>query len=132
MKEILFLTIDQVLRLHQNTIQDHGGKAELRDKGLLISAIAQPEASYGGIYLHDTVFKMAAAYFFHISQNQPFTDGNKRVGLLSMFTFLEINGYELSAGEDEMYSMLISVAEGQNGKEQLAEFIELNTTNNSK
>ncbi len=129
MKEILFLTIDQVLRLHQHTIHDHGGKAELRDKGLLISAIAQPEASYGGVYLHETVFKMAAAYFFHISQNQPFTDGNKRVGLLSMFAFLEINGYELTVEDDLMYTMLISVAEGRNGKGQLAEFIEQNTTN---
>ncbi len=124
MKKIVFLTKDQILHLHKNALEDDGGSPGVRDMFLLESAISQPEASWGGDYLNDFPFAMAASYFFHISQNQPFMDGNKRTGFLSMFTFLEVNGYTLDVPEALLYPCLIEVAEGVKGKDELATFIE--------
>ena len=123
----VFLTVAQILRLHENTIRDHGGRAELRDEPLFLSAVAQPEATFGGNYLHEDLFHMAAAYFFHLSQNQAFSDGNKRVGLLAMFAFLEINGYELTVPDEQLYPKLLEVSEGYCNKEELAIFVRANT-----
>ncbi len=127
MKEIFFLTKDQVLHLHKKAIFDFGGTQEYRDLNLLESAIAQPEATYDGKYLHANIYTMAAAYFFHISQNQPFMDGNKRTGLLVMYAFLEINGFSLNASNDKLYPILLEVAEGKLDKYDLAIFIQENT-----
>lgn len=74
----LFLDRDRVLRTHMSLIERYGGSAGLRDVGLLHSAIAMPQASFGGEFLHKDVFEMASAYLFHIVQNHPFFDGNKR------------------------------------------------------
>jgi death on curing protein len=125
MKDIIFLNKDQILQLHKKAIEDYGGSTGLRDNGLLESAIAQPEASFGGAFLHENLFHMAAAYFFHISQNQPFIDGNKRTGFLALFTFLKINGYSYNASNEITYPFLIEVAEGRKNKEDLAHFVEL-------
>ena len=123
MSALRFLTIDEVIALHGIMILDMGGIATLRDLALLESAIAQPGATYGGEFLHENIFLMAAAYFFHISQNQPFTDGNKRTGLACMFTFLKINGYQLDTTNEVLYPMLDRVAKGQETKEGLGSFI---------
>ena len=129
MKEVVFLQKDQILRLHKRAIDDYGGIMGMRDNGLFESAIAQPEASFGGVYLHDSIFLKAAAYFFHISQNQPFADGNKRTGFLSMYSFLKINGKELTVPNEVLYPYLIEVAEGRKTKEDLAKFIERYSSN---
>ncbi len=76
-----FLTVDEVLELHDLQIQRYGGSSGVRDKGLLESAVAMPQASFGGKYMHEGLFQMAAAYAFHIAENQPFIDGNKRTAL---------------------------------------------------
>jgi death-on-curing protein len=74
----LFLDIDRVLRTHRSLIERYGGAEGIRDVGLLHSAIAMPQASFGGEFLHKNLFEMAAAYLYHIVQNHPFVDGNKR------------------------------------------------------
>lgn len=127
MNEIVFLKKDQILHLHKNAIKDYGGSDSIRDTNLLESAIAQPEATFDGQYLHENIYMMAAAYFFHISQNQPFMDGNKRTGLLAMYTFLRINGFLLNTENDVVYPVLLDVAEGRLGKADLASFIQQNT-----
>ena len=76
----MFLDLDRVLRIHQSLIDAYGGAAGIRDVGLLHSAIAMPQASFGGAFLHKDLFEMAAAYLYHIVQNHPFFDGNKRTG----------------------------------------------------
>ncbi len=93
--EIEFLTVEVVLALHQRQLDRFGGGAGLRDRGLLESAIAQPQASFGGTFAHDGLFAMAAAYLFHIVSNHPFVDGNKRAGLLAAQVFLDVNGVTL-------------------------------------
>src|SRR5512137_1051424 len=90
-----FLTMAEVLLILEDQIRRHGGKYGLRDPGLLSSAMAMPTASYGGKLLHKDPIAQAAAYAFHLCQNHPFVDGNKRVALASALVFLDLNGVEV-------------------------------------
>ena len=85
-----FLELEDVLAIHREQLARFGGGAGIRDAGLLDSALATPRATFGGSYVHGDVFSMAAAYAFHVAENQPFVDGNKRTGLLCAVVFLEI------------------------------------------
>ena len=111
-----FLDIKDVLYLHADQVDLYGGGHGVRDAGLLESAVAQPQASYGGQYLHEDIFDMAAAYLFHIVQNHPFLDGNKRSGAVSALVFLDLNGIEIDAPKGSLYDLTLSVATGQAGK----------------
>ncbi len=122
--EIEFLTVEVVLALHQRQLDRFGGGAGLRDRGLLESAVAQPEASFGGVYAHDGLFAMAAAYLFHIVSNHPFVDGNKRAGLLAAQVFLAINGVELRHDSEAFYALTMGVAEGRVDKAAVAAELE--------
>jgi death-on-curing protein len=119
----LFLDLDHVLRIHRSMIDTYGGEAGLRDAGLLDSAIAMPRASFGGEHLHRDIFEMAAAYLFHIVQNHPFLDGNKRTGSAAALVFLIMNGYELDADEDGLVDIALKIATSQAGKAEAAEFL---------
>ena len=76
----VFLDIERIRQTHVNLIEHYGGAEGVRDVGLLQSAIAMPQASFGGEFLHKDLFEIAAAYLYHIVQNHPFVDGNKRTG----------------------------------------------------
>ena len=118
----LFLDIDRVLRTHRSLIEHYGGQEGVRDVGLLHSAIAMPQASFGREFLHKDLFEMAAAYLYHIVQNHPFLDGNKRTGAAAAIIFLAMNGIELDADEDGLVDITLDVAKGEAGKQQIAEF----------
>src|SRR5712692_9199318 len=90
--EPLFLSLDEVLQIHQRQIETYGGSSGIRDVAGLESAIVTPQATFGGEFLHGSVPAMAAAYLFHICQNHPFIDGNKRGGANAAITFLLMNG----------------------------------------
>jgi death-on-curing protein len=83
-----FLTVEDVLELHARSLDRFGGGEGIRDRGLLESAVAAPQAGFGGQFAHSDLYEMAAAYAFHIAQNQPFVDGNKRAGLGAALVFL--------------------------------------------
>jgi len=117
-----FLDFDQVLRTHRSLIERYGGVEGVRDVGLLHSAIAMPQASFGGKFLHKDLFEMAAAYLYHLVQNHPFLDGNKRTGAASAIIFLAMNQVELDADEDGLVALTLAVAEGQAGKDSIARF----------
>ena len=119
---MVFLTLDDIIESHQNQIETYGGSHGIRDIGLLESAIAQPEASFGGQYLHADIFQMAAAYIYHLVMNHPFVDGNKRVGLEAALIFLEINNENLSASDEELVDLVLKTTAGQVGKREIAEF----------
>ena len=87
-----FLTLDEVLEFHAEQVELFGGDPGVRDFGLLESAIAQPRQAFGGSFLHEDLALMAAAYLFHIVQNHPFADGNKRTGTHAAHVFLRYNG----------------------------------------
>ncbi|BAZ14609.1 death-on-curing family protein [Calothrix sp. NIES-4071] len=82
-----FLLYSQVLIIHQRQIERFGGSDGVRDEGLLESALAQPQTTFGGELLHPTIVEQAAAYLFHLSMNHPFIDGNKRTAFAVMLTF---------------------------------------------
>lgn len=119
----IFLGLDEVIEIHRNQIERYGGRAGLRDIGLLQSAIAMPQASHGGEYLHADLFEMAAAYLFHIVQNHPFVDGNKRVGTVAALVFLALNGVEVGVSNDTLFQTVLAIAQGKLGKAAIAEFL---------
>jgi death-on-curing protein len=95
-----FLELEDVFELHAESIERYGGDSGVRDQGLIESAVAVPRQSFGGEYLHVTLFEMAAAYAFHLAENQGFVDGNKRSGLAAATAFLAMNGYDLIERDD--------------------------------
>ena len=119
---MVFLTLDDILESHQNQIETYGGIHGIRDIGLVESAIAQPEASFGGQYLHADLFEMTAAYLYHLVMNHPFVDGNKRVGLEASLIFLEVNDESLIADDEELVDLVLKTTAGQVGKREIAEF----------
>jgi death on curing protein len=119
---IEFLEMSDVLESHLEQLAAYGGASGIRDLDLLDSALAQPQASFGGQYLHADLDEMAAAYLFHIVQNHPFVDGNKRVGLEAALTFLAINGVEIEATDDELVNMVLATAQGNLEKPAIAVF----------
>ena len=121
--EVRFLDLDQVMEIHQSQLDLHGGSAGLRDEGLLRSALAQPEASFGGQWLHATIWKMAAAYLFHLVANHPFVDGNKRVGAVAAVVFLRMNGQAMEAAEDAYADLVLAVAAGTASRDDVATFL---------
>ena len=123
MAEPLFLTVDEVLTIHADQIRRYGGSHGLRDLGLLSSALAMPQASFDGVYLHTSLAEMAAAYLFHIAQNHPFVDGNERTALAVALAFTWLNDRRLEAGEDELTELVLGIAAGRVGKSDAAVFI---------
>jgi death-on-curing protein len=118
--EAYFLSLDQILRLHASLIQHYGGAPAVRDMGLLQSAVAMPHASFGGEVLHPTLFDQAAAYLFHLVQNHPFMDGNKRIGAASAIVFLAMNDVQISGDEDGLVELTMAVASGRAGKSEIS------------
>jgi death-on-curing protein len=123
-EDLVFLDVDDVLELHAAQLGVFGGGEGLRDRGLLESAVAQPQTSFGGQYAHDGLFAMASAYLFHLVSNHPFVDGNKRAGLLSALVFLDLNGITLARPADELYVLTMGVAEGRLDKPAIARELE--------
>ncbi len=123
MSDIKFLSQEVILYFHHLLIQRYGGSTGLRDKNLLESALAQAHQTMDGQYLHRDIIEMAAAYGFHLCQNHPFVDGNKRVALVAMDTFLQLNGLELLAGEKETYVIMLRLAAGELTKKELTQWL---------
>ncbi len=124
--EPTFLTIDEVVAVHRDQIARYGGMEGVRDWGLLQSALAMPAATFGGQFLHGDLCQMAAAYLFHIVQNHPFIDGNKRVGAVAAYVFLALNDMRLTADNDRYAGLVLSVARGETPKSAVAEFFRAN------
>lgn len=119
-REPTFLTLAEVIEVHTNQIQLYGGTHGVRDLHLLQSALAQPEASFGGEWLHEDLFEMAAAYAYHLSQNHPFLDGNKRTALATALTFLEMNSVSLLDPKQKLLDAMYKISQGQLNKKDLA------------
>lgn len=118
-----FIDIELAVAIHEDLIDTFGGSLGIRDKGLLESALAQPQASFFGNLLHSTIEEQAAAYLYHICKNHPFVDGNKRTALGVTETFLRINSYELSITNKDLEKLVLDVANNRINKSTLAEII---------
>lgn len=119
----LFLSLSEVLEIHQDQVTRYGGAAGIRDIELLKSALGMPSATYGGQFLHTDIYEMTAACLFHLVKNHPFVDGNKRAGAVAALVFLYLNGFDFDAPEDDFAEMVQAVARGDLGKAGVAVFI---------
>ena len=122
--EPLFLTLEEVLAIHENRVRKYGGSSGLRDLGLLQSALGNVEATFGGEFLNETLFEMASAYLYSICRNHPFLDGNKRTALACAMAFLRLNGTRIKSTQSDLYDLVIGVAEGRVSKAAVAVFFE--------
>ena len=118
-----FLDLDEVIEMHRDMLGRYGGTGGIRDMGLLQSAVAMPQASFGGEYLHNDLFEMAAAYLFQLVQNHPFVDGNKRAGAAAALVFLKLNGVDVRVTNEALVQTVLAVAQGKLGKSGVAEFL---------
>lgn len=124
--EVIFLTAEQVIILHDEGIRQFspGEPLEVRDHGLLDSAIHAPQHSFGGEYLYSTLAEMAAAYLISLCQNHAFEQGNKRVGFAACSIFLRMNGYQLTLSQEEAIDLTLRVANHAIERDEVVAFLE--------
>lgn len=119
---ILFVGLGEVIRIHDELIEEYGGRKGIHDLGLLKSAIEMPRAYFNGKYLHRDIYDKAAAYLFHISKNHPFLDGNKRTaGMISML-FLDLNDVAFHIATKSYEELILQTVEGKIAKKEIAKF----------
>jgi death-on-curing protein len=118
-----FLTLKELIELHQRLIEQSGGSPGIRDVGLLESATAQPLMTFGGEDLYPTVVEKASALGFSLIKNHPFVDGNKRAGHAAMEVFLVLNGHEIDAGVDDQEGVILRLAAGEMGREEFTDWL---------
>ena len=110
---MIYLSIEQVIELHDSIVHQFGGLLGIREKGLLESALAVPMMAVFGEELHKSVYNKAAAYLFYIARNHPFLDGNKRAATASALAFLRINGEFPRYDLNDFLEIVVLVAEGK-------------------
>ncbi len=118
-----YLYPKQVLYLYQRIIQQGGGTVDLRDEGLLESAVYRPQASFGGQDLYPDLFSKAAALGHSIISNHPFVDGNKRVGFEAMQLMLRLNGRDLHASLVAKFEFVVEIAKGKLTEQAIADWL---------
>ena len=117
-REFLYLDAEGVLAIHAEVLAAHGGSPGLRDQGLLESAVAAPQASFGGELLIQEPVAVAAAYLFYLCRNHPFVDGNKRTAMTAAITFLRLNGIEPAPDGPEWEELVLDVAASRIDREE--------------
>lgn len=118
------LTKSQVLHLHQDIIAVSGGSSEIRDEGLLDSALNAPFQSFGGTDIYPTILEKAARLGYGLIKNHPFVDGNKRIGTHTMLVFLAINHIELEYTDRELINLILEIASGAKNENQLLSWLQ--------
>ena len=117
------LAINQIIEMHDSLIKATGGISGVRDMNLLESALAAPFASFGGVYKYKTIKEQAARLAYGIIKNHSFIDGNKRIGVLAMLTFLKENGVLLDCTNADVIKLGLSAADGSYDENDILEFI---------
>ena len=121
------MEVADAMMAHDAELAAHGGSEGVRDPGLLESALARPKNIWNYADSPPPLSRLAAAYAFGISANQPFLDGNKRTALVVSFAFCEVNGLEMTAGQEDAYLTFLSLAAGEISEDQLADWFARNT-----
>lgn len=117
-----FLTLKEVMDIHDEMVRRYGGKRGIRDSALLESSITMPRSGIVGQYLHNSLFEMAAAYLFHFSRNRPFFAANDRTAVTAALVFLRVNGYEVQGPAQELQDLVNAVVQHKADKEIIAWF----------
>ncbi len=116
-----WLTLLMIVAIHDEQLAIHGGAGGIRDAGLLESALDRPRNKWA--YEKAELPELAAAYGFGLAKNHPFVDGNKRTSLLSIYTFLGVNGIDFVVAEADAAAMIFSLAAGEVSEQSLARWI---------
>ena len=120
---MIVLNKEQVLQLHINLIKATGGSDGVRDEGILDSARNSPFQSFDGKELYPSIQAKAAQLCFGLVKNHAMIDGNKRLGAHVMLVFLALNGFELSYSQKELSDMILALASGKIGAEEILQWI---------
>ena len=120
---IEYLTIEQVIELHDEMLKRYGGLPGIRDKNLLWSAIDAPKAAMFGQEMYLSIYEKAAAYLYHLVCNHPFNDANKRTGFAVTLIFLEVNSAKQTFQKEDLENLVIEVAKGKETKERITKFL---------
>ena len=122
MSEPTFLSLEEILFIHQQEIQTAGGEPNIRDHEGIKACVDAPKASFGGEFLYD-LFEVAASYITCLTIRHPFVDGNKRTALASALTFLYLNGYDIEeAHDEELAKLVLDFITKKITKEEVAEY----------
>ena len=114
----LHLIVEIVREIHAEAIARFGGSDGVRDSALLESAVAAPQASFGGKSPYRDLAEVAAAYLYYLCRNHPFIDGNKRTALGACIVFLRLNGIEPRPDGPEWEELVLAIAAGSFDREQ--------------
>jgi death-on-curing protein len=112
------LTVEIVREIHQAAIRDFGGSDGIRENALLESAVAAPQATFGGKSIYASLTEIAAAYLYYLCRNHPFLDGNKRTALGACLVFLRLNGVETKPDGPEWEQLVLDVAASRIDREE--------------
>ena len=116
--DCVHLTVQIVKAIHKSVIDEFGGLDGVRDEGLLSSAVAAPQATFGGRSPYADLVEVAAAYLFFLCRNQAFHDGNKRVAMAAAIVFLRFNAVEPAEDSDQWETLMLDVAASKLDREQ--------------
>lgn len=119
----IYLTLEQIIVIHEDQIVRYGGSSGLRDVSLLESAVFRSQSSFGGEDLYPTIFDKASALMHSLILNHPFIDGNKRTGTASMLVFLELNGYRLQVNQKALVNAALDMESKKINVEKLATWL---------
>ncbi len=125
-----YLTLEQILFIHEDQIERYGGTSGLRNLELLESAIFRPQSSFDGRDLYENIFEKAASLMLSLIHNHPFVDGNKRTGVVSGLVFLEINGFSLQVQQDELIETALAIATKKLDLEKTQDWIQQHSAKN--
>lgn len=124
---MIYLTLEQIIIIHEDQLLRYGGSSGLRDLSLLESSVFRPQSSFGGDDLYKTIFEKAAALLHSLALNHPFIDGNKRTGTTSMLVFLELNGYRLNVSQNTLVKLVLKVESKKLDVQQIALWLKKNS-----
>jgi death-on-curing protein len=122
-----YLSLPEILELHDKIIEFSGGARGIRDMGALESTINQPRITFNLTDLYPDILTKAAALCFFLVKNHPFIDGNKRIGHAAMETFLILNGFEIEASVDEQEKIILDLAAGKLNREDFSIWLHKHT-----
>lgn len=120
---MIYFSVAEILNFHDRILERFGGHPGMREMGLLESALEQPGLRVFGEEVHPTLELKAAAYLYHLAQNHPFVDGNKRTAYTAFALFARVNGLTIQASENELFDLTLAVANGRMDKAQIAEWL---------
>ncbi len=126
MKAPVWIEAREALVLHERLLALHGGAAGVRDVGLLESALARPRNRFAYANEDASIIELAAAYTVGVVGNHPFIDGNKRTGFVLGALFLELNGYQFIASEEDAAEAVLALAAGNLDEPGYAAFLAAN------